>query len=99
MISLQSFPSPVKDYAKENPQWTDDINRLTSAVRECLPEAVRRVVRDNWEKCLLGSEFHQAFIVSASFVFPLIFAYPFWVTLHSVILATSPSWTASSAHG
>lgn len=64
IVSVTGFPSPIKDYAKENPKWVADVSRLTFAVQQSLPEAIRRVVRDNWEKCLLGSEFHQAFIVS-----------------------------------
>jgi hypothetical protein len=58
------FPSPTPDYARINPKFNDDCQRMVFAVQQSLPESVRRVIRDNWEKCLLGSEFHQAFIVS-----------------------------------
>ncbi|KAH8742877.1 hypothetical protein F5883DRAFT_667023, partial [Diaporthe sp. PMI_573] len=40
--------------------------KITYGIQQAVPEAVRRSVRDNWEKCLLGSEFHQAFILNAS---------------------------------
>lgn len=60
----RGYASPTTDYARENPKFLDDSGRLTCAIQQSLPEAVRRVVRDNWEKCLLGSEFHQAFTVS-----------------------------------
>lgn len=43
----------------------DDLSRLTHAVQQSVPAAVRRVVRDNWEKSLLGSEFHSAFLLNA----------------------------------
>ncbi|KAK0620398.1 hypothetical protein B0T14DRAFT_496938 [Immersiella caudata] len=56
------FPSPTPDYARINPKFNDDCQRMVFAVQQSLPESVRRVIRDNWEKCLLGSEFHQAFI-------------------------------------
>lgn len=60
------FPSPTQDYARINPKFIDDSTRLTFAVQQSMPESVRRVIRDNWEKCLLGSEFHQAFVLNAS---------------------------------
>lgn len=47
-----------------NPKLNEDRTRITYGIRQSIPEAVRRSVRDNWEKCLLGSDFHQAFIVS-----------------------------------
>lgn len=62
----RGYPSPTTDYARMNPKFVDDCGRITCAVQQSLPESVRRVVRDNWEKCLLGSEFHQAFIVSST---------------------------------
>jgi len=60
------FASPTPDYASINPKFNDDVQRMVFAVQQSIPEAVRRVIRDNWEKCLLGSEFHQAFILNAS---------------------------------
>jgi hypothetical protein len=58
------FPSPGRDYGAENRKFNDDLSRITLSFQQGIPEAVRRAVRDNWEKCLLGSEFHQAFVVS-----------------------------------
>ncbi|KAK0672766.1 hypothetical protein QBC41DRAFT_313345 [Cercophora samala] len=60
------FPSPMLDHASVNPKFVDDCTRMTYAIQQSLPEAVRRIVRDHWEKCLLGTEFHQAFILNAS---------------------------------
>ncbi|KAK3985123.1 hypothetical protein QBC44DRAFT_335686 [Cladorrhinum sp. PSN332] len=62
----QGFPSPSQEYARVNPKFVDDCTRMTYAIQQSLPQAVRRIVRDHWEKCLLGSEFHQAFILNAS---------------------------------
>ncbi|ORY62339.1 uncharacterized protein BCR38DRAFT_486602 [Pseudomassariella vexata] len=63
--SPQGFGSPTRDYARDNPKFNDDSSRLTHAIQQSVPEAVRRTVRDNWEKALLGSEFHHAFIMNA----------------------------------
>jgi hypothetical protein len=43
--------------------FDDEVNRLTSAMTATSPAAVRRVVRDSWQRTLLGTDFHQAFIV------------------------------------
>lgn len=63
---VSGIPSPSRDYVSENPKFVDDCTRITHAFRQSLPEAVRRTVRDNWEKCLLGSDFHQAFVLNAA---------------------------------
>ncbi|KAK7970766.1 hypothetical protein PG988_009839 [Apiospora saccharicola] len=60
-----AFQSPNRDHSRENPKFNDDLSRLTHAVQQSVPEAVRRVTRDNWEKILLGTGFHQAFITNA----------------------------------
>lgn len=60
------FPSPKSEAMQINPKFLDDCNKLKFSIQQSLPEAVRRSVRDNWEACLLGSPFHQAFIVSLS---------------------------------
>ncbi|KAK8089135.1 hypothetical protein PG997_004096, partial [Apiospora hydei] len=60
-----AFQSPGRDHGRENPKFNDDLSRLTHAVQQSVPEAVRRVTRDNWEKILLGTGFHQAFIMNA----------------------------------
>ncbi|KAL2133322.1 hypothetical protein VTI74DRAFT_2552 [Chaetomium olivicolor] len=64
--SASGFPSPTQDHASINPKFVDDCTRMNFAIQQSLPEAVRRIVRDHWEKCLLGSEFHQAFLLNAS---------------------------------
>lgn len=66
-VRSRTFMSPGPE-GTQHPQYQsskcqDDINRLTHAVQQSLPEAVRSVVRDTWEKCLLGTDFHQAFVV------------------------------------
>jgi hypothetical protein len=59
-----SFPSPGRDHLHTDQKFLDDKTRITFGMHQAIPEAVRRSVRDNWEKCLLGSDFHQAFVVS-----------------------------------
>ncbi|RYP54319.1 hypothetical protein DL768_000893 [Monosporascus sp. mg162] len=63
--SPKGFPSPNQEYLKDNPKFIDDKARLTYAIQQSIPEAVRRVIRDNWEKAILGSEFHHAFLLNA----------------------------------
>ncbi|RYP76119.1 hypothetical protein DL771_001943 [Monosporascus sp. 5C6A] len=63
--SPKGFPSPNQEYLKDNPKFIDDKARLTFAIQQSIPEAVRRVIRDNWEKVILGSEFHHAFLLNA----------------------------------
>ncbi|KAK3337859.1 hypothetical protein B0H65DRAFT_434537 [Neurospora tetraspora] len=65
-IPSSGFPSPATTHAHLNKKFADDCTRLTYAIQQSTPEAVRRVFRDNWEKCMLGTEFHQAFILNAS---------------------------------
>lgn len=62
--SAAGYPSPTRDYRAETQKFGDDLSRNVLAIKQSVPEAVRQAVRDNWEKCLTGSEFHQAFIVS-----------------------------------
>ncbi|KAH9909205.1 hypothetical protein F4778DRAFT_218566 [Xylariomycetidae sp. FL2044] len=64
-VNAKGFPSPQKQYQFENPKFKEDVSRLTHAVQQSVPEAVREVIRDNWEKALLGSEFHNAFLLNA----------------------------------
>lgn len=60
------FPSPKSEAMQTNQKFLDDCDRLKFSIQQSMPEAVRRSVRDNWEACLLGSPFHQAFVVSLS---------------------------------
>lgn len=64
------FASPGREYDRET-KYNEDLSRLTHSVHQAVPAAVRLVVRNNWEKALLGTEFHQAFIVSTSSTFDL----------------------------
>ncbi|TLS24993.1 hypothetical protein PpBr36_07318 [Pyricularia pennisetigena] len=60
------YPSPTIDHETINPKFVDDVARITYAIQQSLGDAVRRAIRDNWEKCLLGTDFHQAFVLNAS---------------------------------
>ncbi|KAI1638571.1 hypothetical protein F4809DRAFT_599669 [Biscogniauxia mediterranea] len=57
-----SFPSPRQ---KPSKSFDQDVDLLTLAVHQSTPEAVRRVIRDNFDKALLGSDFHHAFLLNA----------------------------------
>ncbi|KAF7543613.1 hypothetical protein G7046_g9966 [Stylonectria norvegica] len=39
---------------------------LANAIKSCPPEIVRQVIRDHWEKALLGSQYHIAFLLNAT---------------------------------
>ncbi|KAI0533577.1 hypothetical protein GGR58DRAFT_108683 [Xylaria digitata] len=59
------FPSPESDHDTRIPRFKRDLSILADAVQQSCPEAVRRIVRDKWEKCITGSEFHHAFLLNA----------------------------------
>jgi len=58
------FASPDNDHQTRVPRFKRDLSLVADAVQQSCPEAVRRIVRDKWEKCIMGSDFHHAFIVS-----------------------------------
>lgn len=64
---------PVAAHANGSPDQTSSVpvvhstqayNVLLESIEEAPAATVRQVVRDHWEKCLLGSEYHVAFLVS-----------------------------------
>jgi DNA-binding MltR family transcriptional regulator len=42
----------------------DEYHELSNLIKSSKPEIVRQVVRDHWQRCLIGSDFHVGFIVS-----------------------------------
>ncbi|KAL1866758.1 hypothetical protein VTK73DRAFT_4550 [Phialemonium thermophilum] len=62
-LGTHGFASPTRDYDAADPKFVDDLARITHAIQQSIPEAVRRAVRDNWAKALLGTEFHQNFVL------------------------------------
>lgn len=40
---------------------------MAKCIKETRPAVVRQVLRNNWDRCFLGSEYHIAFLVSTSF--------------------------------
>ncbi|KAI0396232.1 hypothetical protein F5Y17DRAFT_126660 [Xylariaceae sp. FL0594] len=60
------FASPDNDHQARVPRFKRDLSLVADAVQQACPEAVRRVVRDKWEKCIMGSEFHHAFLLNAT---------------------------------
>ncbi|KAI0143594.1 hypothetical protein GGR57DRAFT_483355 [Xylariaceae sp. FL1272] len=61
----QRFASPEIDHSIHTPRFDRDFALLSDDIRQCCPEAIRRIVRDNWEKCVMGSDFHSAFLLNA----------------------------------
>ncbi|ROT41312.1 hypothetical protein SODALDRAFT_331035 [Sodiomyces alkalinus F11] len=47
-------------------KFNDECKVLGRLIHMASPQAVRSVVRDNWHKCLLGSDYHLAFIANAT---------------------------------
>lgn len=58
------FPSPEFDHSPHITGFNRDLSLLADAIQRSCPEAVRQAVRDKWQKCMMGSEFHNAFLVS-----------------------------------
>ncbi|POR31784.1 Uncharacterized protein TPAR_08014 [Tolypocladium paradoxum] len=46
---------------------SSEYRELSDTIKRTRPDVVRQVVRDLWDKCLLGSEYHLAFIANATF--------------------------------
>ncbi|KAI1323334.1 hypothetical protein F5Y16DRAFT_347201 [Xylariaceae sp. FL0255] len=64
--ALKRFPSPDRDHSLGVSRFDRDVSLLADDIHQSCAEAVRRIVRDNWEKCITGSEFHSAFLLNAS---------------------------------
>ncbi|OHE99038.1 hypothetical protein CORC01_05728 [Colletotrichum orchidophilum] len=47
-------------------RFSEDYTRLCAAIQESDPDAVRRAIRDNYEKCLLGSAYHLSFLMNVT---------------------------------
>ncbi|OAA65533.1 Zinc finger, C2H2 [Niveomyces insectorum RCEF 264] len=62
-----SHLSPGRDHFHDNPKFQEDFFRLSYAIQQSLSESVRCAVREHWEKCMLGSDFHQAFMLNVLF--------------------------------
>lgn len=50
--------------ANQDPGNSSAYAALWELMRKADPSVVRQVVRENWQKCLTGSDYHSAFIVS-----------------------------------
>ncbi|KAI2638055.1 hypothetical protein GGS21DRAFT_549112 [Xylaria nigripes] len=59
------FPSPESDHAIHISTFNRDLSLLGDAIHQACPPAVREVMRDNWKKSVLGSEFHFTFLFNA----------------------------------
>lgn len=50
--------------ANQDQEKSSSYAALWELVRKTDPSVVRQVVRENWQKCLTGSDYHSSFIVS-----------------------------------
>ncbi|KAK7226507.1 hypothetical protein V2G26_014510 [Clonostachys chloroleuca] len=57
-------PDQGDAHATMDLQGTDDYSQLSRRIKETNPQVVRQVLRDNWQSCFLGSDFHNAFILN-----------------------------------
>lgn len=55
-------PTPSQKDLTRDPKYREDFARLTYAIQQSTPEAVEQAVRDNSEKCILGSGRHRELI-------------------------------------
>ncbi|KAI1810998.1 hypothetical protein GGS20DRAFT_579435 [Poronia punctata] len=65
-VVVTRLPSPEIDHQARIPRFKRDLSVVADAVQRSCPEAVRRIVRDKWDKCIMGSDFHHAFILNAT---------------------------------
>ncbi|EFQ32452.1 hypothetical protein CGRA01v4_05878 [Colletotrichum graminicola] len=63
--SNRSSPLANNDEQKAR-RFAEDYAKFSAVLAECDPEAVRRAIRDNHEKCLLGSHYHTAFLMNVT---------------------------------
>ncbi|KAK2005611.1 hypothetical protein LZ32DRAFT_633489 [Colletotrichum eremochloae] len=61
----RSSPLAVEDGQRAQ-RFAEDYARLSTLIMECDPDAVRRAIRDNFEKSLLGSHYHTAFVMNVA---------------------------------
>ncbi|KXH50943.1 hypothetical protein CSAL01_04808 [Colletotrichum salicis] len=62
----QSASPQLSSNLDKNKRFHDDYARLSAAIQEADPDAVRRAIRDNHPKCLLGSHYHLAFLMNVA---------------------------------
>ncbi|WQF77486.1 hypothetical protein CDEST_02500 [Colletotrichum destructivum] len=60
------LPTNGQDQDQDTKLFTDDYAKLCAAIKDCDTEALQRAVRDNYEKCLVGSEYHSAFLMNVA---------------------------------
>ncbi|KXJ95735.1 hypothetical protein Micbo1qcDRAFT_230915 [Microdochium bolleyi] len=58
------FPSPGRNHAATRPGFMEDVDSLTTKIQHSPPEAVRAAVRRSWQTTLMGSSWHEAFILN-----------------------------------
>ncbi|KAH6608662.1 hypothetical protein Trco_002008 [Trichoderma cornu-damae] len=61
-----SSSAPPPQAAVQGPGKSKAYTALMELVRKTDPSVVRQVVRENWNKCLVGSDYHAAFIANVT---------------------------------
>uniref|UniRef100_L2FDQ0 Uncharacterized protein n=1 Tax=Colletotrichum fructicola (strain Nara gc5) TaxID=1213859 RepID=L2FDQ0_COLFN len=64
--ALSNGQTPSSEEIAKSQKFSEDYTKLCTLIAECDEDAVRRAVRDNFEKCLLGSHYHMAFIMNVA---------------------------------
>ncbi|KAK5990797.1 hypothetical protein PT974_09070 [Cladobotryum mycophilum] len=63
-----TFRSPkTKTDQAQNTDLQGQYNELKAKIAQAHATVVRQVIRDQWQKCLVGSDFHTTFLANATF--------------------------------
>ncbi|KAG9249530.1 uncharacterized protein F5Z01DRAFT_631535 [Emericellopsis atlantica] len=63
--SAPKFASPELSKPHTDQFTANEYADISNAIKRAKPSVVRHVVRDNWDRCLVGSEYHTAFMLNA----------------------------------
>jgi hypothetical protein len=63
-MQLSKFASPEAPRPPAGSNTSNQYAEVSTAITKARPGVVRHVIRDNWNRCLMGSEYHIAFVVS-----------------------------------
>ncbi|KAI6785620.1 uncharacterized protein J7T54_005954 [Emericellopsis cladophorae] len=63
--SAPKFASPELPKPRTDQATANEFADTSNAIKRAKPSVVRHVVRDNWDRCLMGSEYHTAFMLNA----------------------------------
>jgi hypothetical protein len=58
-VPAPASPAPLQDQA-----GTQQYRDIANVIKSADPSILRQALRDNWERCFVGSDYHIAFVVS-----------------------------------